>query len=281
MSRDNRHITVADIRARKGAAEPLACLTAYTAPMAQLLDAHVDLLLVGDSVGMALYGMDNTLQVTLEIMIAHGKAVVRASKRACVVVDMPFGTYEENPEQAFRNATLIMRETNCDAVKLEGGAAMAPTIEYLTRRNIPVMAHIGLQPQSVLKEGGYRVKGKTPESEATIMADAKAVEAAGAFAVVIEGTVGDVADSITKAIRIPTIGIGASAGCDGQILVTEDMLGLLSGHTPKFVKKYADLGAVIDKAVSTYAAEVRARQFPSSEYLYSRPKLVETDKKAS
>ncbi len=276
-----KRTTVSDIRAAKGRAEPLVCLTAYTAPMAALLDAHCDLLLVGDSLGMALYGMDNTLEVTLDIMINHGRAVVRASKAACVVVDMPFGSYEESPEQAFRNATRVMRETNAGAVKLEGGKNMAATIEYLTGRNIPVMAHIGLQPQSVLKEGGYRVKGKTAQSEAIVLEDARAVAQAGAFSVVVEGTVADVADMITKAVNIPTIGIGASSNCDGQILVSEDMLGLLTGHTPKFVKKYADLAGTIDKAVGAYAADVRARKFPSVEYLYSRPKLVDGGKKAS
>ena len=271
--------TITDIQKSK-ASEPIVCLTAYTAPIAKILDAECDLLLVGDSLGMVLYGMENTLGVTLEMMTAHGSAVVRGSERACIVVDMPFGTYEESPEQAFRNATRIMRETGCQAVKLEGGADMAPTIEYLTKRNIPVMAHIGLMPQSVVKEGGYKVKGKTSESEAQVIADAHAVEAAGAFSVVIEGTVEDVSAAITQAISIPTIGIGAGVNCDGQILVTDDLLGLLDGHTPKFVKQYADLKSDVARAARAYAADVRSRAFPTAEHTYTRPVAVDVKKSA-
>lgn len=264
-------INITEIKRRKGGV-PVVCLTAYTTPMARLLDLNADLLLVGDSLGNVLYGLENTLAVDLEMMIRHGQAVVRGVSRACVIVDMPFGTYEESPEQAYRNATRIMKETGCDGVKLEGGQAMAPAIQYLTSRTIPVMAHIGLLPQSVVKDGGYKVKGKTTEDEARLLADAKAIEQAGAFAVVVEGTVQDVAEKITKTISIPTIGIGAGLSCDGQILVTEDMLGMLTGHTPKFVKKYADLAGLVDKAAAAYADDVRARKFPDDEHSYTRPK---------
>lgn len=271
--------TITDIQKTQNGT-PLVCLTAYTAPIAKILDRECDLLLVGDSLGMVVYGMENTLGVTLDMMMAHGKAVVSASENACIVVDMPFGTYEESPEQAFRNATSIMRETGCQAVKLEGGADMAPTIEYLTKRNIPVMAHIGLMPQSVVKEGGYKVKGKTKDSEAQVIADARAVEAASAFSVVIEGTVEDVSAAITEAISIPTIGIGAGVNCDGQILVTDDLLGLLDGHTPKFVKQYADLKGDVASAIGAYASDVRSRAFPTAEHIYTRPAVVENKKSA-
>ena len=266
--------TIPEIRAHKGRAAGLVCLTAYTAPMAGIFDRHADLLLVGDSIGMTLYGMENTLGVDLEMMIRHGQAVMRAAKNACVVVDMPFGTYEESPAQAYRNAARLMKDSGCDAVKLEGGVDMAPTIRHLTAHNIPVMAHIGLLPQSVVKDGGYKVKGRSHEEEARLLADAKAIEEAGAFAVVIEGTVADVATKITKAIAIPTIGIGGSKDCDGQVLVAEDMLGLLEGHTPKFVKKYAQLAEEIDRAAAAYAADVRARCFPGAEHVYTRPQAV-------
>ena len=263
--------TIASIRAQKNAASPLVCLTAYSAPMAEILDKHCDLLLVGDSLGMVFYGMENTLDVTVDMMINHGKAVMRTAHNACVVVDMPFGSYEENPTHAHKNAARIMRETGCDAVKLEGGQEMAETIADLVKRDIPVMAHIGLQPQSVVKEGGYKIKGRTDEQISMLLDDAKAVEDAGAFCVVIEGTVEPVARKITDSIAIPTIGIGASSACDGQILVTYDMLGYLSGHTPKFVKKYAQLAKDIDAAVKNYADDVKARRFPDEQYVY-KPK---------
>lgn len=281
MTRASERKSSIDIKNAKGRTAPLVCLTAYSAPMAALLDPHCDLLLVGDSLGMALYGMENTLNVDLEMMVRHGQAVMRRAQQACVIVDMPFGTYEESPEVAYRNASHIMRETGCDGVKLEGGVDMAGTIEYLTTRKIPVMGHIGLMPQSVLKEGGYRIKGKTADGEAQLMADAKAVEAAGAFSVVIEGTVKDVSSALTKTLAIPTIGIGASADCDGQILVTEDMLGLLDGHTPKFVKQYAQIGAVISDAIQSYAMDVKSRAFPQDEHLYHRPKVVSDTKKSA
>jgi 3-methyl-2-oxobutanoate hydroxymethyltransferase len=272
--------TVPEIRAHKGRNDALVCLTAYTTPMAQIMDPYTDLFIVGDSVGMVLYGMENTLGVDLEMMIRHGQAVMRARPHSCVVIDMPFGTYEESPEQAHRNAARVMKETGCDAVKIEGGQDMAPTIQYLASRNIPVMAHIGLLPQSVVKDGGYKIKGRTAEQEQQVIADGRAAEAAGAFAVVIEGTVHDVAEKITRAVSIPTIGIGASPACDGQVLVTEDMLGLLSGARPKFVKEYADLKTLAEAAVQAYAEDVRARRFPAPEHLYERPRPVSSKKSA-
>lgn len=246
----------------------IVCLTAYSAPMAAILDQHCDLLLVGDSLGMALYGMDSTLGVTLDMMIAHGKAVMRTAKTACVIVDMPYGSYESSPALALENARRIMAETGCDGVKLEGGQDMEDTIAQLVQSNIPVMAHIGLQPQSVEKEGGYRVKGKKTDEIEQLMADAKAIERAGAFCVVIEGTIETVARDISTQISTPTIGIGASPACDGQILVSEDMLGLTQGHTAKFVKKYANLAKIIDEAAASYAAQVHEGSFPSPEYTY-------------
>ncbi len=272
--------TIPEIRAAKGAAQPLVCLTAYTAPVARILDRYADILLVGDSVGNVVYGLENTLAVDLDMMIRHGQAVTRSSRNACVVIDMPFGTYEENTEQAFRNALRVMKETGCDAVKLEGGQDMAQTIQYLTSRNIPVMAHIGLQPQSVLKDGGYKIKGRTSEDEARLLLDAKAVEKSGAFAVVIEGTVEDVAAKLTKSISIPTIGIGASAACDGQVLVIDDMIGL-TANVPKFVKKYADVAGEIEKAAAAFSADVRAKKFPSAEHVYTRPRPAIVKDKAS
>lgn len=260
-------ITVPRLRARKGA-EPIVCLTAYTAPMAKMLDPHADLLLVGDSLGMVLYGLPSTVGVTLDIMIAHGAAVVRGASRALVVIDMPFGSYEESPQQAYRNAVRILRETGASAVKLEGGKVMAETIAFLTQRGIPVMAHIGLLPQSVNVSGGYAAKGTADTREwDAIVEDAVAVDKAGAFLVVVEAVSEPLAVRITDSISIPTIGIGASAQCDGQVLVIDDMLGM-SARTPKFVKRYAELGVTIDEAVARYAAEVRSRQFPSDEYTY-------------
>jgi 3-methyl-2-oxobutanoate hydroxymethyltransferase len=260
-------MTVPAIRARKGG-EPLACLTAYSTPVASLLDPHCDLLLVGDSVGMVIYGMENTLAVTVEMMIAHGRAVAQRCSHACVVVDMPFASYEEAPEQAFRNAARIMRETGCAAVKLEGGVEMAGTIEFLVGRGIPVLGHIGLMPQSVHAAGGFSAHGKDEAQAAGIMADARAVTEAGAFAVVIEGTVEPLARAITEAIEIPTIGIGASPACDGQILVTDDMVGLFSDFTPRFVKRYADIGPLIAAAAESYADEVRSRSFPELKHCF-------------
>lgn len=247
--------------------KPLVCLTAYTAQIARILDPHCDLLLVGDSMSMVLYGMDSTVGIDLDTLINHGKAVRRSADKAIVVVDMPYGTYEESKDIALANAQRIMTETECDAIKLEGGTDMAETIAHLRAHDIPVMGHIGLQPQSVEKEGGYRIKGKTEDSVEKLIDDAKAIERAGVFAFVLEGTVAPAVKSIVDAVDIPVIGIGASAECDGQILVTEDMLGLLT-HTPKFVKKYADLTGIIEGAVKDYAQEVKARSFPSEEYMY-------------
>lgn len=257
-----------DIRGRKNPDHKIVCLTAYTAPIAKIVDAHCDVMLVGDSLGMVVYGMENTLGVTLEMMIAHGQAVMRQAQNSCVVVDMPYGTYEASPALALENARKIMDAVGCDAVKIEGGADMEGAIDALVRARIPVMAHIGLQPQSVVKEGGYKVKGKHEAEIENLIADAKAVERAGAFAVVIEGTIEHVAAQITSEIAIPTIGIGASRACDGQILVVDDMLGLSLGHKAKFVKSYTDLSATIDQAVETYAREVRAGIFPDAAFTY-------------
>lgn len=265
--------TIRDIRDRKGG-EPIVALTAYTTPMAQLLDDSVDLFIVGDSVGMVLYGMDSTLGVSLNMMINHGKAVMRGSSKACVVIDMPFASYQESPQHAFRNASKIMRETGCSAVKLEGGCEMAETIDFLVRRGIPVMGHIGLKPQSVNADGGYRAHGRGEVEAEMVRDDAKAVAIAGAFALVIEGTIEPTAREVSNIVTIPTIGIGASSACDGQVLVTEDMVGLFNDFTPKFVKRYADLGPDIRSAVQAYAKDVKARTFPGPEHCFG----VEKDK---
>ena len=259
-----RQVLPADIKARKGGT-PLVVLTAYTTPMARIVDAHCDIALVGDSVGMVLHGLPSTLGVTMEMMILHGRAVVRGSQKAMVVIDMPFGSYEESPQQAFRNAARLMAETGAPAVKLEGGQHMAETIAFLTARGVPVMAHIGLTPQAVNTLGGYKVVGRDAEAE-KVMADARAVEAAGAFSVVLEKVPEGLAGRITEALSIPTIGIGAGVRCDGQVLVLDDMLGLFTDFRPKFVKRYAELGRDADAAIASYAAEVRARSFPAPEH---------------
>ncbi len=263
---ETRRITVPDIRAHKGK-QPVVCLTCYHAHTARLLDNHVDLMLVGDSLGMVMHGLESTLGVTLDMMITHAKAVMRGSRRALVVVDMPFGSYEESPAIAFRNAARVIQETGATAIKLEGGARMADTIRYLTERGIPVMGHIGLTPQTVNVTGGFRTTGRTPEEWPAIEADARAVAEAGAFAVVLEGMAEPLAAKITAEIAIPTIGIGASPTCDGQILVMEDMLGL-NPNPPKFVREYASLGPAIEAAVKAYAADVRERRFPGEENVY-------------
>lgn len=262
-----KRITVPQISAMKGKT-PIVSLTAYTSLTAVLLDDSVDLLLVGDSLGMVLYGMDSTLGVTLEMMIAHGKAVMRGSKKACVIVDLPFGSYQESREQAFRNAAQVMKEVGCAGVKLEGGVEMADTVRFLSERGIPVLGHIGLLPQSVNTAGGFRSLGRGEKEAADIVADAHAIAEAGAFATVIEGTVEPVAREITGQIPIPTIGIGASPACDGQILVTEDLVGLFSDFKPKFVRRYAELGDGIAAAGKAYAADVRARKFPGLEHCF-------------
>ena len=261
-----RPVLPPDIRARKGSA-PLVVLTAYSTPVARLVDAHCDIVLVGDSVGMVIHGLPSTLGVTMEMMILHGRAVVRGAQKAMPVIDMPFGSYEEGPSQAFRNASRLMAETGAPAVKLEGGVHMAETIAFLTARGVPVMAHVGLTPQSVNTLGGYKVVGRAEEAD-KVMADAKAVEAAGAFSVVLEKVPEGLAGRITSALTIPTIGIGAGVDCDGQVLVVDDMLGLFTDFRPKFVKRYAELGKMADEAIAGYAAEVRSRAFPAAEHSF-------------
>ena len=267
---ETKRVTVPEIRAHKNA-KPVVCLTCYHAHTARLLDAHVDLMLVGDSLGMVMHGMENTLGVTLDMMVTHGKAVMRGSRHALVVVDMPFGTYEESPQIAFRNAARIIQETGCTAVKMEGGQRIAETVRYLTQRGIPVMGHIGLTPQMIQIFGGFKTQGRTEAEWPAIEADAQAIAEAGAFAVVLEGMAEPLAAKITKQIAIPTVGIGASAECDGQILVMEDMLGL-NPNPPKFVRQYASLGPDIERAVQAYAADVRARRFPGKENVYQMKK---------
>ncbi len=262
-----KRLTVPAIRARKGG-EPLVMLTAYTVRTAQLLDPHCDMLLVGDSLGQVIYGLPSTVPVTLEMMAAHAAAVVRGSYQSLVVVDMPFGSYEASPEQAFLSAARLMKESGAAAVKLEGGEAMAPTVRFLTERGIPVMGHVGLTPQAVNLLGGYGARGRSREEAAKIVGDAQAVAAAGAFSVVIEGVVEPIAIEITRTIACPTIGIGASAQCDGQVLVAEDMLGLFE-RTARFVKRYDDLAGRIGAAAEAYAGEVRSRAFPGAEQVYA------------
>jgi len=259
-----RPVLPPDIRARKGK-DPLVVLTAYTTPMARLVDAHCDIALVGDSVGMVLHGLPSTLGVTMDMMILHGRAVTRGLSRAMAVIDMPFGSYEESPAQAYRNAVRLMVETGAPAVKLEGGAHMAETIAFLTARGVPVMAHAGLTPQAVNTLGGYKVVGRDAEAD-KVMADARAVEAAGAFAVVLEKVPVGLAARMTAALTIPTIGIGAGVDCDGQVLVIDDMLGLFTAFRPKFVKRYAEIGTTAEAAIAAYAAEVRQRAFPGPEH---------------
>jgi len=265
-----RRKTIPAIRARKAdgtTAEPITMLTAYTARQAQLLDPHVDLLLVGDSLGQVIYGLPSSLPVTLEMMIAHGAAVVRGSWAAAVIVDMPFGTYEQSPAQAFANAARVLKETGAAGVKLEGGAAMAETVAFLGARGIPVMGHVGLTPQAVNQLGGYGARGRDAAEAARIIADARAVAAAGAFAIVVEGVVEPLATAVTEAASCPVIGIGGSARCDGQVLVTEDMLGMFE-RVPRFVKRYAELGTVVSSAAAHFAEEVRGRRFPTPEQTY-------------
>lgn len=257
-------MTPSACRDRKGGT-PLACLTAYTTPMAKLVDAACDLVLVGDSVGMVLHGLPSTLGVTMEMMILHGKAVARGVERACLVVDMPFGSYEESPAQAMRNAARLLAETGCQAVKLEGGRHMAETVDFLVRRGIPVMGHVGLTPQAVNALGGYRVQGRGAAGD-RIADDAAALAEAGAFAVVLEKLPASLGARITAAIPVPTIGIGAGAGCDGQVLVVDDMLGMFSDFRPKFVRRYAELGQDAGAAIRAYAEDVHARRFPGPEH---------------
>jgi 3-methyl-2-oxobutanoate hydroxymethyltransferase len=271
MSAQNeiRRATPVSIRQQKGR-EKIVVLTAYTAPQAKLLDEHVDVLMVGDSLGMVIYGMETTLPVTLEMMIAHGRAVVDASKRALVVVDMPFASYQASLEQAFTNCARVLRETHCGAVKMEGGMEMAETIAFLSERGVPVMAHVGLQPQHVRTLGSYKAQGRLAAERERIIEDALAVEAAGAFAVVLEGIEESLGNDITGRLSIPTIGIGASPTCDGQVLVVDDMLGLTE-KPPRFVKKYTDLAKKISDAAAAYAKDVRAGAFPAPEHCVTMP----------
>ena len=265
-----KRLTVPRIRARKQdgkTEEPLVMLTAYTARQAQLLDAHCDLLLVGDSLGQVIYGLPSTIPVTLRMMADHSAAVVRGSYHSVVVVDMPFGSYESSPQQAFESASFLLKESGAAAVKLEGGAAMASTVEFLNSRGIPVMGHVGLTPQAVNVLGGYMARGRSDAEADKIVSDAKALDEAGAFSIVIEGVVEPIAIAATQAVSCPTIGIGASAQCDGQVLVTEDMLGMFE-RVPRFVKRYEDMAGMISRTAETYAAEVRERSFPGPEQTY-------------
>jgi 3-methyl-2-oxobutanoate hydroxymethyltransferase len=268
-----RRLTVPAIQARKKAgvtAEPVVMLTAYTARMAQLLDPHCDMLLVGDSLGQVIYGLDTTVRVTLDMMIAHGAAVVRGSYRSVVVIDLPFGTYEASPEQAFETAARVMRETGAAAVKMEGGEVLAPMVDFLVKRGIPVVGHVGLTPQAVNALGGYGARGRSAAEAAKIRADAKAIAGAGAFALVIEGVMEPLAREITADVSCPTIGIGASPACDGQVLVVDDMLGMFE-RVPRFVRRFDDIAARVSAAAESYAAAVRERSFPAEAELY-RPK---------
>jgi len=268
-----KRMTAPSIRARKvdGKTEqPLVLLTAYTMRMAQLLDSYCDMLIVGDSLGQVIYGLPSTIPVTMEMMCAHGAAVVRGSWHALVIVDMPFGSYEASPEQAFANASRIMKETGCAAVKVEGGEAIAPTIAFLNQRGIPVMGHVGLTPQAVNVLGGYGARGRSREEADKILRDARAIDEAGAFSIVVEGVIEELATKVARSVGAPVIGIGGSAECDGQVLVTEDMLGMFE-RTPRFVKRYDDLASRIGEAARAYADEVRARTFPTADQTY-RPK---------
>ncbi|MBS3930899.1 MAG: 3-methyl-2-oxobutanoate hydroxymethyltransferase [Sphingomonadales bacterium] len=265
-----RRLSIPAIRERKVdgvTAQPIVMLTAYTARQAQLLDAHCDLILCGDSLGQVIYGLPSSLQVTVDMMVAHGAAVVRGSYHAAVVVDLPFGSYEASPEQAFATASRIMVETGASAVKLEGGAVMAETVAFLIARGIPVMGHVGLTPQAVNTLGGYNARGRSDAEAQKIVSDAQAIDQAGAFAIVIEGVVEPIAIEATKAIACPSIGIGASAQCDGQVLVTEDMMGMFE-RVPRFVKRYGEIGGLISSAAGQYAEEVRNRSFPGVEQTY-------------
>ena len=267
-----KRMTAPSIRARKvdgTTAEPIVMLTAYTMRMAQLLDPHCDMLLVGDSLGQVIYGLNSTIPVTMEMMCAHGAAVVRGSWHALVAVDMPFGSYEGSPEQAFSSAARILKETGCAAVKMEGGVAMAPTVRCLTERGIPVVGHVGLTPQAVNILGGYGARGKSDAEASKIVSDAQAIGDAGAFCIVVEGVMEEIADRVTANSAVPIIGIGASPNCDGQVLVTEDMLGLFE-RTPRFVKRFADLASDIGAAAESYAKDVRSRSFPTADQTYRR-----------
>jgi 3-methyl-2-oxobutanoate hydroxymethyltransferase len=266
-SKKINRVSIPDLLSRKNR-EPIVSLTAYSAPMAKILDPYCDFLLVGDSLGMVLYGMDSTLGVTIDMMINHGTAVVRGSSQACIIVDMPFGTYQESPKQAYKNCARVMAETGCSAVKIEGGREMADTVTFLIERGIPVMGHVGLKPQSVNVAGSYRAHGREYDEAERIKQDARAISNAGAFSIVLEGIIEPLAADITHEIPAVTIGIGASAKCDGQILVTEDAIGMFSEFTPKFVKRFTETGDEIGNAVSEYAREVKSRRFPADKHCY-------------
>ena len=249
---------------------PIVCLTAYTAPVAAALDEACDVLLVGDSLGMVVHGLPNTVGVTMDMMILHGQAVMRGSKKAMVVIDMPFGSYEASHEEAYANAVRIMKETGAQAVKVESGPTVPDTIAYLTQRGVPVMGHVGLRPQAVLLEGGFKAKGKDDAGRAKVLEEARLTAEAGAFAIVVEGVAESLAREVTESVSVRTIGIGASAGCDGQVLVVDDMLGLFD-WTPKFVRRYADLKTQIERAAAQYASDVLDRSFPGpSETYYAK-----------
>ncbi len=267
-----RRLAPADIKALKGQ-RPIVSLTAYTTPVAKLMDPHVDFMLVGDSLGMVLYGLDSTVGVTVEMMIAHGQAVMRGSSNACVVVDLPFGSYQQSKEQAFATAARVLKETGCSAIKLEGGAEMAETVHFLTQRGIPVLGHVGLMPQLINTTGGYRTLGRNDKEVDKIRKDAAAIDEAGAFAIVVEGTVEPVAREVTGEIKAPTIGIGASPACDGQVLVVDDVLGIFTDFKPRFVKHFANLAPVMSEAFATYAEEVKARSFPGPEHTFQLKKV--------
>jgi 3-methyl-2-oxobutanoate hydroxymethyltransferase len=271
VAHNSSRITIPQLVSRKGG-EPIAVLTAYTAPIARLVDPHVDMILVGDSLGMVIYGMTSTLSVTLDMMLAHGKAAVSASSHAAVVVDLPFGSYQASPRQAFTSAARVMAETGCDAVKMEGGIEMAETVAFLVARGIPVMGHVGLVPQSVNVLGGYKARGRDPKEAERILEGAMAIAEAGAFSIVIEGTIDPVSRAITAAVPCPTIGIGASAGCDGQVLVIDDVLGMMGDFKPKLARRYVDLGSQIAEAARSYSADVKAHRFPGPENVYGIPK---------
>ncbi len=280
---EERRTNIRDISGLKGN-RPIVSLTAYSAPTARILDCHVDMILVGDSLGMVVYGMETTVGVTLDMMISHGSAVVRATERACVIVDLPFGSYQESPEVAFKTAARVLAETGCNGVKLEGGVEMAETVRFLTSRGIPVLGHVGLMPQSVNTAGGFRVQGRTDDDARRIRDDAGSIADAGAFAIVIENTVEPLARSLSEVLKIPTIGIGASPACDGQILVTEDIVGLGGLFKPRFVKRYAELGKSFEKAIEGYKKEVLSRQFPAEDHCATNrlkvPRLATISSKA-
>jgi 3-methyl-2-oxobutanoate hydroxymethyltransferase len=264
---DGSRVAVSDLKARKRG-RPIVCLTAYTTPVAQRLDPYVDLLLVGDSVAMVVYGQGTTRDVTLETMIAHGEAVVRGTRHACVIVDLPRGSYERSPQHAYASASHVMDRTGAQGVKMEGGTELAETIDYLVGRGVPVMGHVGLLPQRVTHRRDYKIQGRDEQSWKRVLADGHAVAESGAFCMVIEGTVEPLARELTEAVAIPTIGIGASPACDGQILVTDDLFGLFSDFTPTFVKRYAEIGETMEQAARAYADDVRARKFPAPEHCF-------------